>query len=100
MLFTLEGIAMNADELRIYNESNYILHIRDLYPDEAQALWYAVFERAVDDLLDDYERTPAARWFISNSIEIGSFIWICEQLDIDPQVVRKILSCRIYFMFN
>ncbi len=35
------------------------------------------------------------RWFRSNDTGEGSFIWVCDQLDIDPAVVRDKLGLRV-----
>ena len=58
---------------------------------ECRRLWAAVLEQAFEDAqargLED-----AKKWFISEKSEVGSFLWICDALDIDPQALRTILT--------
>jgi len=54
-------------------------------------LWFAVLERALQDLC---ERNPSIRrdaelWFKSDRRGVGSFLWVCELLDFNPQWLRK-----------
>lgn len=52
-------------------------------------LWKAVLEQAFKDAqgrVGTYEhKKDARRWFRSNRKEIGSFLWVCEVLDLDPK---------------
>ena len=61
-------------------------------------LWRAVLNKAVIDFAcPGYEygldpvlvQRSAARWFLSNSSSVGSFLFVCELLGIDPQWFRK-----------
>ena len=58
----------------------------------AKNLWKAVLEQAFKDAqgqVGTYEyRRDARVWFQSDSKDIGSFLWICEVLDLDPEVTR------------
>ncbi len=55
-------------------------------------LWAAVLEQAVRDAHGS--RTyhiiaeEARAWFRSKNEEVGSFIWVCRILDLDPSYVR------------
>jgi hypothetical protein len=64
--------------------------------DGNRLLWAAVLERAVLDLDINPEITNndliinrTKNWFISKNENLGSFIWICNTLDIDH---KKVLS--------
>ena len=54
-------------------------------------LWAAVLEQAVKDVLQctaslDRERTLS--WFESKRKDVGSFLWICNVLDLNPETIR------------
>ena len=53
------------------------------------ALWHAVILQALEDLRYEQLRQPALRWFLSRSGDVGSFRWVCQQIDLDPGAVRK-----------
>jgi hypothetical protein len=53
------------------------------------ALWHAVILQALEDLGYEQRRQPALRWFLSSTGQVGSFRWVCHQLDLDPSAVRK-----------
>lgn len=74
-------------------------------PDELvgpRDLWAAVMHGAVSDLLGQNSTTKgrnrhvintdlargARRWFDSDDRDIGSFLWICSVLELDPERVR------------
>ena len=61
--------------------------------DENEALWCAVIKQAVDDVNDEDHRIriAAQSWFYSESTHVGSLIWICENLDLDPSYFKKVL---------
>lgn len=53
-------------------------------------LWKAVLIRAIQDL---YPRKgqiylSTLHWFSSKSIDIGSYLWICSILEIDPSYLK------------
>lgn len=56
-------------------------------------LWSAVLGLAIEDLADS--RTSAhdlyntRLWFASDNYEPASFLWICDQLEIDAVTVRR-----------
>ena len=67
-----------------------------------ESLWLDVLFRALDDYagisLDVYGamvrtrcQRNAAEWFLADSRGIGSFLFCCETLDIDPGAVRRAL---------
>jgi len=72
------------------------------HPRPYLALWAKVFIQAIDDLTADstapYARAirhRARRWFEGKEDGIGSFIWVCEQFDIDPAWARtKVFSLK------
>ncbi len=55
-----------------------------------RSLWAAVLKQAIKDA-NQYVNNPLTSpglWFSSNSHAIGSFLWICSVLNIDPGSVR------------
>jgi hypothetical protein len=64
-----------------------------------RALWASVILQAVDDCLGfgvvekQYRRTQIQRsarlWFLSDCIEPGSFVWICQTIDLEPSWIRR-----------
>jgi hypothetical protein len=61
-------------------------------------LWFAVLEQAIKDSegylmrsRDNNERIKqeARRWFLSENQGIGSLLWICLVLDLNPEFLRK-----------
>lgn len=59
--------------------------------ENARRLWAAVLERAILDLQEHATRAEAVAWISSNRRSVGSFQWICQQLDMDPASVRRAL---------
>jgi hypothetical protein len=60
---------------------------------EERRLWLAVLELAIMDLRNRKER-PALRyltelWFTSNNHKPGSFLWVCDSLNLDPSWLRR-----------
>jgi len=53
-------------------------------------LWAAVLEEAISDALGSRLnlRESAWAWFRSENQGIGSFLWICTMLDLNPKFVR------------
>jgi hypothetical protein len=55
-----------------------------------RALWRAVLDQAFKDAegrVGTYaHRKDAREWFRSTGKDIGTFLWICEVLDVDPEV--------------
>ena len=56
---------------------------------EYRNLWAAVLKQAIKDAKKSLNNslTSPALWFSSNSQEIGSFLWICGVLNVDPKSV-------------
>lgn len=68
-------------------------------PDGSRKLWFAVLEQAAKDAEGDmrgpygkYITEGARAWFFSKNQGIGSFLWVCLMLDLNPEVVRSILA--------
>ncbi|MBF0293636.1 MAG: hypothetical protein HQL96_00485 [Magnetococcales bacterium] len=59
--------------------------------DSAKKLWAAVMERAILDLQETRTRAAAVEWITSKRSGVGSFIWVCHQLDMAPDSVRRAL---------
>ena len=61
-------------------------------------LWTGVMLRAIDDLDRRTSLTPrsaqdsAREWFASESDEVGSFIWTCHLIDLDPSFIRSVVA--------
>lgn len=66
---------------------------------EFQELWKKVLRQAqqhyihgpTEEELQDYARVAgedAEAWIDSNSEEVGSFVWVCDLLDLEPSAVR------------
>jgi len=55
-------------------------------------LWAAVLKQAIKDAKQSVKSslTGPGLWFCSNSHAIGSFLWICGVLNIDPVSVRPV----------
>jgi hypothetical protein len=55
-----------------------------------QTLWSSVLTLAMQDLSGpDHLAKPARAWFCSKNTSLGSLIWICDQLSLDPNAVRQ-----------
>ena len=55
-----------------------------------QTLWSSVLSLAIQDLSGPgLVAKPARAWLTSRSTSLGSFIWICDQLGLDPAAVRQ-----------
>lgn len=61
--------------------------------DNCRKLWTAVLERAIEDALRGgkywIHRENARFWFLSENHELGSFLWICDTVNLDPSLLRK-----------
>ena len=61
-------------------------------------LWTEVIVRAIDDLDERTSLTPssarwcAREWFASDSDAVGSFIWTCHVINVDPSFIRSRLA--------
>jgi hypothetical protein len=57
-------------------------------------LWAAVLKQAIKDAKQDLKNslTSPGLWFYSDSQAIGSFLWICGVLNIDPDSVRPVAA--------
>ena len=55
-----------------------------------QTLWSSVLTQAIQDLSgSDLVAKPARAWLTSRSTSLGSLIWVCDQLGLDPAAVRQ-----------
>jgi hypothetical protein len=53
-------------------------------------LWMSVLTQALQDLSGpDFVAKPARAWLASRSNSLGSLIWTCDQLGLDPDAVRQ-----------
>jgi hypothetical protein len=61
-------------------------------------LWTQVIVQAINDLDGQTSLTPgsaqdsARQWFASASDRVGSFIWTCQIIDVDPDFIRSGLA--------
>lgn len=79
-----------------------------------RAIWQAVLEQAINDAvegmsayelegmsleaakqLDDQVRLAAKSWIEDTVNEPRRFVWVCEQLDLDPSAVRAVVERRL-----
>lgn len=53
-------------------------------------LWAAVLKQAVKDAKRNFNNSTSSPglWFHSKSHAVGSFLWICSVLNIDPESVK------------
>jgi hypothetical protein len=58
-----------------------------------RGLWLAVMWRALADYCGDVQNDirTASRWIKSDNIYVGSFVWICDTIGIDPGRLRHVL---------
>jgi uncharacterized protein YfaT (DUF1175 family) len=57
-------------------------------------LWTHVMIQAMKDLeAPSLSKTPkgrrAARWFASSNEDIGTFVWVCHLINMDPTFIRS-----------
>jgi hypothetical protein len=56
-------------------------------------LWTAVLGLAIEDLKDGRTGAGALHctrlWFVSDDYEPGSFLWICDHLELDASAIRR-----------
>jgi hypothetical protein len=65
--------------------------------DPYKALWAAVVGRAADDLLsrEPLQVRSARYWFRNNeNTGVGTFLWCCEILNLDPGKTRTAVFAR------
>lgn len=65
--------------------------LRTIDNENARLLWIAVMERAILDLQESATQPEAIEWILSKRRSIGSFYWVCHQLDMDPGSVKRAL---------
>ncbi len=61
------------------------------------ALWGAVFEQAVADVKNHraaQNRRMAISWFQSDSVGVGSCVWLCALFNLYPDRVRTALNIQ------
>jgi hypothetical protein len=60
-----------------------------------QTLWMSVLTLAMQDLSGpDHLAKPARAWICSKNNALGSLIWICDQVGLNPDAVRQRLLRR------
>jgi hypothetical protein len=60
-----------------------------------QTLWMSVLTLAMQDLSGpDHLAKPARAWLCSKDNALGSLIWICDQVGLNPDAVRQKLLRR------
>jgi hypothetical protein len=68
-------------------------------PEDLPRLWASVMHNAIEDLERADECCSAANWFISNVTYVGSYLWVCDVLNLNPKIIRVKFKTRIYFQF-
>jgi hypothetical protein len=62
------------------------------------SLWADVLNSAIGDLdLPPNNIYNSVTWFLSDNREIGSFLWICETLDLSPYIIIRRYGYRIKY---
>lgn len=57
---------------------------------EVYALWHDVLLQAIFDLqFHPMDSRSSHRWFLSDSTEVGAFLWICNTVGGSPDHLRK-----------
>src|SRR5438876_1168555 len=102
----------SKDRLKFYTTAAYTEHYLGMrWP---RAIWQAVLEQAIADVVEGpsaKEMTymgageaaifrgdimaAAAFWIDDEANEPRRFVWVCEQLDLDPAAVRKSIERRM-----
>jgi hypothetical protein len=63
-----------------------------------ERLWSSVLERAIEDFRGFHGlwlQNNAKTWLLSNNDGIGSYLWICGVLNLDPPTVRRSIITSI-----
>jgi hypothetical protein len=64
----------------------------DIMAESCKRLWAAVLEQAIEDVnRGGFYAQKARVWFQSKSEDVGSFLWVCWMLGIDPDSTKRIL---------
>lgn len=61
-------------------------------------LWAAVLDQAIEDVRQyngGFSMERAILWFESESNEIGSFLWVCSVLDLNPKPIKMFIRPEI-----
>ena len=68
----------------------------DVMYQTCKRLWSAVLNQAIKDAQENHSiyAEDARAWFCSKNQAIGSFIWICMILDLDPDTFRSVYQER------
>jgi len=66
---------------------------RDRMEMACKGLWCAVLQQAIKDSRWD---VTARSWFFSEDQEVGSFLWICTVLDVNPELILELLAIRYH----
>jgi hypothetical protein len=62
-------------------------------------LWAAVFHRGLIDAADAFRKGAEFPWITSQEKHPGSFIWLCDLFDMDPDIARS-MARRKYRMLT
>lgn len=77
---------------------------KDESAERERRLWISVLFRALADAgirvrdvaaAPDGESIQVLSWFLSTSTAMGSFLWLCDYLDLDPCTVRNLALRRV-----
>lgn len=63
-------------------------------------LWRKALRQAVEDLHTEEHRDDAVRFFLCNKYCVGSFLWMCDIFNIDPQAIRRRYKSVIYSRYR
>ena len=64
---------------------------------ECKKLWIAVLKQAIKDSQRDAKSSivRSQLWFYHDSKEVGSYLWICDILNLDPESIRSSIKLEI-----
>ena len=58
-------------------------------PEGLKQLWMAVAIQAAKDLSNPLYEPGARHWFLSDTVRVGSFQWICDHTGLNEAVIRR-----------
>lgn len=82
-------------------EEEYVCPPQQQIPDTPErALWRGVLVLALRDLSKKQFRRSSVEWFSSDSTVPNSFLWLCDELGINPDYLRRLINEKSLTMNN
>jgi hypothetical protein len=64
---------------------------------EEETLWFDVMTEAVKNLrLSTEDEDCSFKWFMSDRKTVGSFLWACHMIDMEPDFILRGVARRLY----